>query len=337
MNKYNLYQIKKIPILEVADRLGIQVRRNKTNCFSHTDKNPSLSFKPANNTFKCFGCNIGGTNIDLVMAHQNLDKGEAIRWLAEQYGVISNQTNQIKRLPDYTKPEEIKDEKPCKLYQEFYQLCGPLDDSGNKFMRDKGFTPETIKKFGWKTITDKAITQIKQGKNRQELDDSGLFNGDKFKFYNHRYLIPYYEDNEIVWLRARTLDKDAETRLIVPAGRKTHFYNYDALYEVTGRLYICEGETDTITLAQDDKKALGITGVTQYQQLREIADIVATKFDKDIEVILAFDNDKPADMARIEARRIFEAKGILTYNLRIPPEFKDINDYYTDKRKVTDD
>ena len=70
----DLCQHKAIPILEVAQRLRLEVDRNKqAHCFNgHDSKTPSLSFKPDKNYFRCFSssCNIKGSAIDLVKEYK---------------------------------------------------------------------------------------------------------------------------------------------------------------------------------------------------------------------------------------------------------------------------
>lgn len=56
-------------------------------CPFHTEKTGSFSVHTRKQIWKCFGCGLGGTVIDLVMATYNCDKVEAARTLAEDFGV----------------------------------------------------------------------------------------------------------------------------------------------------------------------------------------------------------------------------------------------------------
>ncbi len=58
-------------IVDIALRLGLEVRSNKSHCFypvnhANGDRTPSLSFSPSRGIFKCFGCGIGGDVFSLV-------------------------------------------------------------------------------------------------------------------------------------------------------------------------------------------------------------------------------------------------------------------------------
>jgi hypothetical protein len=58
-------------IVEIATRLGLEVRGNKCRCLhpenhANGDHTPSLSFSPSRGIFKCFGCGLGGDVFSLV-------------------------------------------------------------------------------------------------------------------------------------------------------------------------------------------------------------------------------------------------------------------------------
>jgi len=79
-------EVKRLSILDVAKKLGIQYSNHGTcrmcHCFRHPDDVPSMWLKPANNTWRCGGCGIGGDNIALVMERLGLQFVDAVCWLA---------------------------------------------------------------------------------------------------------------------------------------------------------------------------------------------------------------------------------------------------------------
>src|ERR1035437_8931558 len=87
--KSDLSPLKQIPIIEVANRLGIQVRGTKAMCFMGHDKaSPSLSFLKSRNTWRCFGaCGKHGDGITLVMEKEGLDFKSALEWFARNFAV----------------------------------------------------------------------------------------------------------------------------------------------------------------------------------------------------------------------------------------------------------
>lgn len=80
-------KVKDIPITNF-----IIFNNKKAKCIFHDDHNPSMFYNDFNhkdypNTVKCFSCGKFGSVIDIIMAQQNLDFGNAIRWLKRMYGI----------------------------------------------------------------------------------------------------------------------------------------------------------------------------------------------------------------------------------------------------------
>ena len=59
----------------------------KALCPFHNEKTPSFNINPARQTFKCFGCDEGGTAIGFVMRHENLSFPDAVRKLAQRASI----------------------------------------------------------------------------------------------------------------------------------------------------------------------------------------------------------------------------------------------------------
>lgn len=345
---YQLERLKAIPIREVARAVGLEVRSETANarCFNHTahpngDRNPSLGLNNKTNLFKCFSCNIHGDAIELVGQTQGLDFKESCEWLATQFGIGKSTNNssiysrlaKIKRVIYKDPPPKPATSKDVEIYSRFYELTDPLTNEERRFLKDKGFTTQTIERFKWRNISDAAVKKLKSEFPIEELEDSGLFKQGKFMFYYHRLLVPFWQDGRLVYLRARTLSNAAGAKFVNVLGKDTQIFNYDALYEIptTGSLHIAEGETDTMTLAQDGLPTIGIMGATQDRTVRQIADLLGGGFGDAIKVVLAFDNDKAGQEATKKHAHALFKKGIRAEIMQIPAEFKDVNDYYTGK------
>ena len=75
--------VKDIPINQVMEALGHKpVSRNQYLCPIHNEKTPSFHIREKENKFKCFGCNAGGSTVDLVMHINKCNCGEAIKYLS---------------------------------------------------------------------------------------------------------------------------------------------------------------------------------------------------------------------------------------------------------------
>ena len=56
-------------------------------CPFHGEKTPSFTVSPAKNIFKCFGCGQGGNSTKFIMEHENVSFPDALRYLADKYGI----------------------------------------------------------------------------------------------------------------------------------------------------------------------------------------------------------------------------------------------------------
>src|SRR3990172_2980778 len=100
MRTYNSKEIReKANIVEIAEKLGIEVKANKCKCFfpdnhSDEDSTPSMTFNIDKGIFKCWVCdNVGGTVIDLVMSYNNWSYPQAMEWLGQELGLNSTGEN----------------------------------------------------------------------------------------------------------------------------------------------------------------------------------------------------------------------------------------------------
>src|SRR6516225_9854770 len=56
---------------------------------THADPNPSLAIDPGKPWWRCFGCGEHGDAAALVMRMKGWSFPEAVRWLAEQAGIVT--------------------------------------------------------------------------------------------------------------------------------------------------------------------------------------------------------------------------------------------------------
>src|SRR6476661_8129970 len=80
----------RVDIVDVVDRY-VKLKKAGANfqalCPFHTEKSPSFSVSPSKQFYHCFGCGAHGNAIGFLMEYSGLAYPEAIRQLAEQYGV----------------------------------------------------------------------------------------------------------------------------------------------------------------------------------------------------------------------------------------------------------
>lgn len=82
-----IVRLNELPIEEVADKLGLEVRRHKALCFMHNDHSPSITFSTYKNIYRCWVCGVGGGPIKLVQDKEGWNFQEACIWLGQKFNV----------------------------------------------------------------------------------------------------------------------------------------------------------------------------------------------------------------------------------------------------------
>jgi len=355
-HKIDLNRLKQaIPIMDLAKSLGLEIRGRQARCYNstahkHNDRNFSLGLDTQRNRYKCFACGEQGSIIDLFKQVRGVELSQAIKELAEMTGLThtSNQTGYKGQnkgavgetvYKPYNAPEAtrraINDDLGAysDIYEELCFMCGGLDQESRAYLtgQSRGLTDETIERFLLFSIKDypKINQHLKAKFSRDELQGAGVISDEgNLVFYKHKVLIPFLSEGRIVYLRGRYLDNgNAETsgaKMLGLKGQTTkRLFNADRLAELEkgDKIYICEGEFDTMILDQHGYNAVGILGTTNFN-----ADYI--DYFKGLDVVLALDNDEAGQRATQEIANMFHLKGQGVNSKRLPDNIKDITDYF---------
>ena len=189
-------------------------------------------------------------------------------------------------------------EKQNLIYESLEKFCYGVDDETYNYLRGKerGLSQETIKRFRLFAIKNMKQTYeyLKDCFLDDELLISGLLNKNgKLVFTYHKLIIPYLENNKIVYLRGRRIQSSREISKYISLSNYSgnlplkRFFNIDTLKKVKENemLIVCEGEFDTMIMEQEGFAAIGIPGVTNIP-----AEQIGTI--KKYDLYIAFDNDE---------------------------------------------
>lgn len=84
-----LTEVKKIDILDLATKLGVEIIQTgniyQAKCIHPGDDTPSLTFYPESNTFYCFGCHATGDVIRFVSWYTGISFPKAVQRIIELY------------------------------------------------------------------------------------------------------------------------------------------------------------------------------------------------------------------------------------------------------------
>jgi hypothetical protein len=130
----------------------------------------------------------------------------------------------------------------------------------------RGLTLETIEahQIGY---ADGALREflLDDGFSVADLAKAGLVKGNgSDALYNH-ITIPYFVSGNVVSIRGRLYSGDGPKYLTLQ-GHKAFLYNSDTVWEHPPELVVCEGEFDALMVEQMGYAAVGVPGVSTWQE-----------------------------------------------------------------------
>jgi len=318
----SIIKIKKIPILTISKRLGLELDGNFIHCPhpDHEDNNPSCSLDLNTNKFKCFSCGFGGSNIDLVMTVKNYSFSKAVEWIRS--GAKSSNSSRLPSKAVSSKTLPII--KSRKILTDFIDYLGSPNEKAIKYMTSRGISEEDITKFkiNYLTSPNVAIMHCVEKWGYEAVQAAGLFTKNKKFIFNwHRLIFPYTINKITYFIQARKIDEGLDqlgkyinTRISLECP-----YNCEIMNKGIKEVWITEGVIDCLSLLGMGKNTIGIPGVQSFKE--EWID----KF-KEFKVYIALDNDKAGTEAARKIKKRFMFKGILPKIIFPPKDCKDWND-----------
>ena len=235
------------------------------------EKTPSFVVSPAKQIFKCFSTGTGGTVVTFLMEKEHFTYPEALRWLADKYGI------NIPAPREQTKEELEQISEKESLYvindfaNEYFQSNLKIDKEGKaiglSYFLERGFTQETINKFqlGYCLDRSDAFTKaaIDKGYKIQYLTKVGLTKQKEdytFDFYRGRVLFPIHSiSGRVLGFGGRTLKSDKKVAKYYNSPESPIYNKSEILYGLyfskgaiikNDECFLCEGYTDVISLFQ---------------------------------------------------------------------------------------
>ncbi|MFD2602622.1 CHC2 zinc finger domain-containing protein [Flavobacterium suzhouense] len=326
-------KIKDISILDIAQRLGIEVKGKKALCFTGHDRNPSLSFNDKDGFFKCFGCEAKGDQIALVQLFYNIDFKNALKWFIQtynlQYSTYLSEKSELRVVTSVIKQANNDFEPNSEIY-EYLMNSLDLSKRGKEYLTiDRGFKPEVISRLEIKDINNPktVFEDLSQKWGLAALEKCGLCkheNGKyKFIWWDYVIIFPFIDLNyRITYIQGRRLDlSKINIKYVNLKGVQPQLYNLPALIEAKprGKIFLCEGVPDTISAIQLHKTAIGVLGATNFR--KDYLDMLS-----DYQINIIPDGDQGGETFMKSVVSAFASIGKSVQKINLGP-YKDLNEY----------
>lgn len=234
------------------------------------EKSPSFYVSPSKDIFKCFSSGKGGDAIAFVMEVEGINYIEALKYLANKYGIEVQEEEQT---DEQITAQNERDSLfiALKFAGEFYQdtLWNHSEGKsiGLSYFKERGFSEATIKKFdlGYSLDTWDGLMKpaLEKGYSEEILEKAGLILKSENKTYDRfrgRVMFPIHNvGGKVIAFGARTLRKDKKQPKYINSPETGVYHKSDIVYGIhqarqairnEDLCYLVEGYTDVISMHQ---------------------------------------------------------------------------------------
>ena len=311
-----LQKLRDLPIEEVAERLGMEVKMHKALCPFHDDHHASLSFSVRRNTYRCFVCGEHGDTISLVMKVLRKGFREAAEWLNGGTALL-NQRSDLNSL------------EPARTSERLNQRSYPLPFDASRYERyfEHPWLGDEARKFLFeeRRLDERVVRWCRLTSWRDRRGVPWL-------------QIPYYSrEGKLIGVQNRNLVKGGQPRFRFPTGSECSIYNLPVLNRLKpgDELWITEGCSDCWAMLSSGRKAIAIPSATLlkatlartkrpagYENENEKLSIINCQLS--ITYHMYPDRDEPGERLFLQLKELLPS----LQHHQLPPSCKDYGEYY---------
>lgn len=333
--------------IDILDVVGdfVKLKKRGANylglCPFHNEKTPSFTVSPSKEIYKCFGCGKSGNSISFIMEHEKATYVDALKWLANKYGIEVEET--------FASDEQRQQMQAAdSLYiinsfaqQFFSRMLFETEegrDIGLAYFKERGFREEIIVKFqlGYSPEQRDAFTReaIAKQYNTELLLKTGLVanrNDQLMDNYRGRVIFPVHNHSgKVLGFGARILKSNDKAPKYINTPENDIYIKSKILYgsyfarqaiDKADECLLVEGYTDVISLHQagiENVVASGGTSLTT-DQLR-----LVKKYSNNLTII--YDGDAAGVKAALRGLDMALEEG-LNVKLVLIPDKEDPDSY----------
>ncbi len=234
------------------------------------ERSPSFMVSPVKQIWKDFSSGKGGNVVAFLMEHEHFTYPEAIKYLAKKYNIEIEETEQSNEQKEAANKREslyLVSEFANSYFQTILHTTNQGKAIGLSYFKERGFTKETIKKFGlgysldqWSAFTDEAI---KKGYHLDFLEATGLTivkEEKQFDRFKARVMFPIQSmSGRVLGFGGRILTNDKKAAKYLNSPESDIYHKSKVLYGIfhakqsiakEDNCFLVEGYTDVIQFHQ---------------------------------------------------------------------------------------
>ena len=295
--------------VDISTVVGEYVRLRKSGtqrymglCPFHNEKTPSFTVHVVRQFYKCFSCGAGGDVLDFVMKIEGISFYEALKLLAERYGIpmpkrplVADEDSRLR--------EAIFRMHELALESFRASLAGPMGEAARAYLERRGVAAETTAQFalGYSERSGRTLLRLFEhhGFPSAQIEQSGLVrkrdDGSFYDYFRNRLMFPIHnESGKTIGFGGRALAADDNPKYLnspeTPIYRKSSvLYNLHRAKEAMrkeDRVILVEGYMDAIGVtAAGFRPVVASCGTAltaqQVQALKRHTQKIAVNFDPD--------------------------------------------------------
>lgn len=234
------------------------------------ERTPSFMVSPAKQLWKDFSSGKGGSVVSFLMEHEHFSYPEAIKYLANKYGIEVEETERTDEQKEKATQKENLFIVSDYAKEYFHKTLLNIEEGkaiGLSYFKERGFTQQTIEKFylgysldKWDAFTN---TAIKKGYQLEYLEKTGLtiVKGEKqFDRFKGRVIFPIQSmSGRTLGFGGRILTNDKKAAKYLNSPESDIYHKSDVLYGLyqaksviskEDNCYLVEGYTDVLQFNQ---------------------------------------------------------------------------------------
>ncbi len=352
-NEGNVHMISQNTIQQILGKLDIleviggfvKLKKRGTNylglCPFHNEKTPSFTVSPTKEIYKCFGCGKSGNTISFIMEHEKYSYVEALKWLANKYGIEieeSFRSDEERQTRLVAESLFIINEFARDFFSRMLFETEEGRDIGLAYFKERGFREDVIRKFqlGYSPEQRDAFTKEALAKqySPEQLLKTGLVvnrNDQLSDNYRGRVIFPIHNSSgKVLGFGARILKSNDKAPKYINSPENEIYVKSRILYgsyfarqaiDKADECLLVEGYTDVVSLHQagiENVVASGGTSLTT-EQLR-----LVKKYTNNLTII--YDGDPAGVKAALRGLDLALEEG-LNVKLVLIPDNEDPDSY----------